>query len=91
MLMLYEHLAAPLAQSVAQLEEHEGNVGMLKLALQELNGEIDYMAKSGHNCGQFLLELGKANPKGVCKHLSLITDHLTREVSHIISNFICLA
>jgi hypothetical protein len=81
MLMLYEHLAAPLAQSVAQLESVEGNVGMLRLALQELNSDMDFLNKSGHNCGQFILELGKANPLGVSKHLPLVTQHLERDVS----------
>ncbi|KAF4528362.1 hypothetical protein B566_EDAN006619, partial [Ephemera danica] len=79
LLMLYDHLAAPLAQSVAQLEGQEGNVGMLRLALQELNSDMDFLNKSGHNCGQFILELGIANPLGITKHLGLVTKHLERD------------
>lgn len=81
MLLLYDHLAAPLAESVAQLEGKDGNAGMLKLALEELGSDVDFLNKAGHTCGQFIFELGKANPLGITKHLDLVTLHLERDVS----------
>jgi condensin complex subunit 1 len=80
MLMLHEHLAAPLASSISNLEETDGNAGLLQLILTEVSGESEITPKAGSNFASFIISLSVENPKSLAKHLELLTDIVESEV-----------
>jgi len=80
MLMLHEHLAAPLANSISNLEESGGNTGLLHLILSEVEGDSDITPKAGSNFSAFVVCLSTENPKSLAHHIDLLSDIIETEV-----------
>jgi hypothetical protein len=82
--MLHEHLAAPLASSISNLEETDGNAGLLQLILTEVVGESEITPKAGSNFAAFVVSLSVENPKSLVKHLEQLSDIVESEVCFLI-------
>lgn len=78
--MLHEHLAAPLASSISNLEETDGNAGLLQLILTEVAGESEITPKAGSNFAAFIISLSVENPTSLAKHIELLSDIVESEV-----------
>lgn len=78
--MLHEHLAAPLASSISNLEETDGNAGLLQLILTEVAGESEITPKAGSNFAAFIISLSVENPTSLANHIELLSDIVESEV-----------